>query len=576
MTSDDAAFLRFLVRRRWLSPTEAEDVEFLHDRFGGRRSVSEILLARGYLDDVALAEAESASGFPKVASPLAEGVVPTAVFETLGEEGGAEFGATIIAPRPEVGPSPLESGRPDVAATVLRPSPFEVETSGVDAELPSPSSHAPTPLTVMAGYVVTHELASSPQAQLLEAKSPRGEAVVLRVLEGPHPLLPAPPPRRHPNLVNLLDVVEDHGRPVLVLERVQSLTLDELIGVEGPLAGLRVAELARDLSAGLTAVHGYQRTHGEICADRVFVEPGGGFRLAGLGYPPRSSTAPRPTLTAPELAWAEPSPATDLYALGGVLYLALTGELPFDPQDPLALTRSLDKVADDLGRRRPDTSAELRGLVLDLLEPTPNTRPKSAAVVVDRASAIAVREQAAEGGARTQRLEVEWPRLLLENAALLLGLGAVGVVVSGVAPLALLSSTGAAGLGVALLVAATLELMRQGRVPFAGRTGVLLRLRDTFALGGATALIASGAHATRAESDLILAIFGALLVTVWGLGGRLRAAIAAARRDKGRGRVLAVLGDGRLRRWRRAALPMTVIVAVWSALRVFAEAYFSS
>ena len=144
----------------------------------------------------------------------------------------------------------------------------------------------------------------------------------------------------HPNVVRLYD----EGRTVLVLELVEGDGLHALA------AGRRlgwdeVRRYCAPVAAGLAHAHARGVVHRDLTPSNVLVERNTGRVVVtdfGLARLVRSSTslpvsgvlAGTPEYWAPEQAAGEPTgPATDLYALGCILFQLLSGRLPFAGED---------------------------------------------------------------------------------------------------------------------------------------------------------------------------------------------------------------------------------------------------
>ncbi len=166
------------------------------------------------------------------------------------------------------------------------------------------------------------------RAELAEARAQLArEAEALRAI-GP-PAAPA----------LLAQGVTDAGDTYLVLERVAGVPLDELLRAAGgklPQAELRRVALA--LTAAVAALHRRGWAHGDLKPSHVFLE-GTAARLVDFGLAARTDRpstrteagfAGTPAYMAPEQCrGASPVPASDVYALGAVLFEALTGRPPF-------------------------------------------------------------------------------------------------------------------------------------------------------------------------------------------------------------------------------------------------------
>jgi len=172
---------------------------------------------------------------------------------------------------------------------------------------------------------------------------------------------------RHPGLVSLLDVELDGPDLLLVYAEVDACSLAERVSV-GPLEIEEAGLLAGRLIGALAMAHSQGVLHRDIRLESILVGPGGAcLAHAGLG-PPVLDGDPLGAAwyRAPEL-WgaAEPSPASDIYALGICLYRGLTGRLPFPedlPVDSYARVHVGTEVP-DVRMLRPDTPEWLAELV---------------------------------------------------------------------------------------------------------------------------------------------------------------------------------------------------------------------
>nr|MDQ2696855.1 protein kinase [Pseudomonadota bacterium] len=150
--------------------------------------------------------------------------------------------------------------------------------------------------------------------------------------------------RGHAHIVDVLDVFEDHGTACLVMERLRGRSLGEHLGgvssaTGGPVLARRLSPaqagaLLDGLLAALEALHGARPEavfHRDLSLNNVFLandDPARpkllDFGLARTGGGPLGSLsagAGTPGFAAPEqLTDGRITPATDLYALGGVLY----------------------------------------------------------------------------------------------------------------------------------------------------------------------------------------------------------------------------------------------------------------
>jgi tRNA A-37 threonylcarbamoyl transferase component Bud32 len=149
----------------------------------------------------------------------------------------------------------------------------------------------------------------------------------------------------HPGAVILHDIVEEDGRPFIVMELVPAPTLSELVGAEGPLPPARAAAIGLRLLDTLEAAHRVGIVHRDVKPSNVMVCEDGSTKLADFGI---ASLQGDPAVTASGLLVGSPAymapeqadqgpvgPPTDLWALGATLYFAVEGEPPFDRGGPV-------------------------------------------------------------------------------------------------------------------------------------------------------------------------------------------------------------------------------------------------
>jgi serine/threonine-protein kinase len=219
----------------------------------------------------------------------------------------------------------------------------------------------------------------------------------------------------HPNVVRLYDVLEDRGQTVLVLELVEGDGLHRV--VSGRRLGWEEARrYCAPVAAGLAHAHERGVVHRDLAPSNVLVEHGTGrvvvtdFGLARLvrsttSLPVSGVLAGTPEYWAPEQAAGEPTgPATDLYALGCILFQLLAGRLPFEGEDRLATgLRRAHEPAPPLASIAPDVPPEAAALVDRLLTRDPARRGSATdaalALGAPRATLPATRDTARADGA---------------------------------------------------------------------------------------------------------------------------------------------------------------------------------
>jgi serine/threonine protein kinase, bacterial len=150
----------------------------------------------------------------------------------------------------------------------------------------------------------------------------------------------------HRNIVGVDEVVARDGQLALVSPLVRGYSLLTMLTRNGPMPPAVAAQIMAQLCDALAAAHAVGVAHGDVKPANVIIEAvEDGFptvHLSDFGVawllnaaPTGGLTVPSPEYLAPELAPGEPAtPASDVYAVGIVLYEVLSGRPPFTGPDP--------------------------------------------------------------------------------------------------------------------------------------------------------------------------------------------------------------------------------------------------
>ncbi|GHE05644.1 serine/threonine-protein kinase [Streptomyces alanosinicus] len=187
----------------------------------------------------------------------------------------------------------------------------------------------------------------------------------------------------HPNVVVVHDVVDDAGRPCIVMEYVPAPTLADLLKDGRILPPEEAARIGLGMIAALRAAHAAGVLHRDIKPGNVLLGTGGRVVLTDFGI---ALTAGTSTLTqtgemigsidymAPErVRGRTPGPASDLWSLGATLYQAVTGRTPF--RRATAMETAYAIAVDPLESAR--QAGPLSSLVEALLAKEPEARPSA-------------------------------------------------------------------------------------------------------------------------------------------------------------------------------------------------------
>jgi eukaryotic-like serine/threonine-protein kinase len=213
----------------------------------------------------------------------------------------------------------------------------------------------------------------------------------------------------HPHVVGVLDTGEQDGRPFVVMERLSGRTLrDELQG--GPMAAERVRDVGLQVLRALAAAHELGIVHRDVKPGNVLDAGVGTWKVADFGiakwvHAEETLTGTgellgSPSYLAPERIEGEQAgPASDLYAVGVLLYEALVGRKPFEGDDPFALaTQIRTGEYDPPTTARPDVDPTIASVIERAMRLDPRDRYESAEAM---AAALLDDDEAAAAEATT-------------------------------------------------------------------------------------------------------------------------------------------------------------------------------
>ena len=194
---------------------------------------------------------------------------------------------------------------------------------------------------------------------------------------------------KHPNVVPVVATGEHDGIPYMAQVFIDGASLDEKIKRDGPLDVATAIQICDDVAAGLEALWEAGMVHRDVKPANILIDENGqGFITDfGLAKDTQGSllTLPGQALgsmdyMAPEqIRGEEVNAASDIYALGCVMYESLCGKPPFaEAQGMRILWAHLQDPPPDPRGSRPDLSPELASALLRALEKEADKRPSSA------------------------------------------------------------------------------------------------------------------------------------------------------------------------------------------------------
>ncbi|MEI8132997.1 MAG: protein kinase [Leptolinea sp.] len=194
----------------------------------------------------------------------------------------------------------------------------------------------------------------------------------------------------HPNIVTVHDFGLDNDRLFIVMEYVPGTDLKSMLRQHGPFSLDEAIPVILQACAGLGYAHRSGIVHCDVKPHNMLVTPEGQLKVTDFGiaralagiHPDEKSDVVwgSPQYFSPEQAsGAAPSPASDVYSLGVVLYEMLTGRLPLNADTASELARMhRDEPPVPIRKINPNLPASLERILLKVLSKEPAARYRSA------------------------------------------------------------------------------------------------------------------------------------------------------------------------------------------------------
>jgi serine/threonine-protein kinase len=197
----------------------------------------------------------------------------------------------------------------------------------------------------------------------------------------------------HPNVVKVVDLIIDDPRIGIVMEYLDATDLSKLMAGER-LAPARAVAMGADIAAGVSAIHKSGVVHRDLKPANILVVDGdhpkitdfGVSRLTGQSSSKATTTLGTPLYMSPEAAdgGAVIDAPADVYSLGVILFEMLTGETPFNGDEPIVIAVAhVSTPPPTVG----GVPAELSGLIDSMLAKDAAVRP-TAVEVEERLRAV--------------------------------------------------------------------------------------------------------------------------------------------------------------------------------------------
>ena len=142
----------------------------------------------------------------------------------------------------------------------------------------------------------------------------------------------------HPNIVNVYDVGDENGIYYIVMELVEGITLKNYIERKGRLTIKEATSIAIQVSAGLEVAHNNHIVHRDIKPQNIIISREGKVKVTDFGIAKATTSQTTTSSAMGSVHYASPEQArggyvdhrSDIYSLGIVMYVMVTGRVPFD------------------------------------------------------------------------------------------------------------------------------------------------------------------------------------------------------------------------------------------------------
>lgn len=150
----------------------------------------------------------------------------------------------------------------------------------------------------------------------------------------------------HPNIVNIYDVGREGNIHYIVMELIEGRSLSDYIKEQGPMAYPKVIALSKQIAAALSFAHKSHIIHRDVKPHNVMITPNGTAKITDFGIAKAVNAATIVDNTdgiVGSVHYFSPEQArggyvdekSDIYSLGIVMYEMLTGQVPFDGDNPV-------------------------------------------------------------------------------------------------------------------------------------------------------------------------------------------------------------------------------------------------
>jgi serine/threonine-protein kinase len=199
----------------------------------------------------------------------------------------------------------------------------------------------------------------------------------------------------HPNIVTVHDIGQDKRSYYIVMEYVEGWTLKEVIRQHfrlknSPLSVDKALDMAIQICSGIGYAHRANLVHCDVKSQNILVAQDGRIKVTDFGIARALSEASllndldavwgTPQYFSPEQAAGErPTPASDVYSIGIIMFEMLSAQLPFQAESHTALAlKHIQASPPHVSQLNPNVPEQLDAIVDKVLSKEPSGRYRTA------------------------------------------------------------------------------------------------------------------------------------------------------------------------------------------------------
>ena len=197
----------------------------------------------------------------------------------------------------------------------------------------------------------------------------------------------------HPNIVNVYDVVDEGDLHYIVMELIEGITLKNYIEKKGFLENKEAIGIAIQVAQGIAAAHEQHIIHRDIKPQNMIISKDGTVKVADFGIARAVSSQTMNATAVGSVHYISPEQArggycderSDIYSFGITLYEMVTGRVPFEGDNTVAVALAhLEEAVTPPSQLNPMVSRGLEEIILKCTQKKPDRRyPSIGDVITD-------------------------------------------------------------------------------------------------------------------------------------------------------------------------------------------------